>query len=466
MKGIGGDRHGRFEPTEGEGNAQRRIDQLKEENRRLRLELRLTKQPLAVRGIRPDIHARCSSGATSRRSSIVTESSARTDASSVLENAIGRAFGQSKEKERRTERETQRENEDGATEEDVNDREATATAIGRALLDPKNVHVRHEIGRGAFGVVYMLHVNTQRGRVRCAQKVIRHDGNHANREADHVRFLMQHPHVNIVPFYSCKHVTHPKSHGAHDDAHHDAHHGAHDDETLLVHIHMQYVPYTLKHLLGNMWNRRMHMRTDVHVGLMAQLANALVYIHEHHICHRDLKPDNVLVDIDAMRLYLADFGCAKVILPHSRTKSETYMCSRFYRAPELVIDRNLYGSGVDVWAYGCVFVECCIGRVLFAAKDNVALLVAHIRLLGEITVANVRAMRTEGTCEFEENKNTPFLALANRSPRWAKLFARRTFGPAFEVLCPRMLTFNVANRATARQLLASDYLRHYALPAA
>ena len=63
-------------------------------------------------------------------------------------------------------------------------------------------------------------------------------------------------------------------------------------------------------------------------------------MHGKKICHRDLKPDNLLVDPSNLKLKLIDFGCAKVLLKGQPNVS--YICSRYYRAPELMFGATEY----------------------------------------------------------------------------------------------------------------------------
>lgn len=79
---------------------------------------------------------------------------------------------------------------------------------------------------------------------------------------------------------------------------------------------------------------------------MYQLLRALAYLHAVGVCHRDIKPHNVLVDADSGRLVLIDFGSAKVL--REGAENVSYACSRYYRAPELIFGSTRYNG-----AHGC-----------------------------------------------------------------------------------------------------------------
>ena len=65
-----------------------------------------------------------------------------------------------------------------------------------------------------------------------------------------------------------------------------------------------------------------------------QLFRSLAYVHSLGVCHRDVKPQNLLVDPETHALKLCDFGSAKVLAKGEPNVS--YVCSRYYRAPELI----------------------------------------------------------------------------------------------------------------------------------
>lgn len=96
---------------------------------------------------------------------------------------------------------------------------------------------------------------------------------------------------------------------------------------------------------------------------MWQFFQGLAYIHKLGIAHRDLKPDNILVDNETISLKICDFGSAKSLQSHNSTSdknsrgSVTYISTRYYRGPELLFGNPHYGTEIDLWAAGCVLAE-------------------------------------------------------------------------------------------------------------
>ncbi len=93
----------------------------------------------------------------------------------------------------------------------------------------------------------------------------------------------------------------------------------------------------------------------------------LEYLHANWILHRDLKPNNLLLNRDGV-LKIADFGLAK----HYGSPNRQYthiVVTRWYRAPELLFGARIYGTGVDIWAVGCILAELLL-RTPFVAGIN------------------------------------------------------------------------------------------------
>ena len=79
---------------------------------------------------------------------------------------------------------------------------------------------------------------------------------------------------------------------------------------------------------------------------MYQLFRSLAYIHANGVCHRNIKPQNILVNPETGVLKLCDFGSAKVLVKGEPNKS--YDCSRYYRAPELIFGATDYTLDIDI----------------------------------------------------------------------------------------------------------------------
>jgi serine/threonine protein kinase len=82
-------------------------------------------------------------------------------------------------------------------------------------------------------------------------------------------------------------------------------------------------------------------------------------------------------------LKLCDFGSAKRIIRGEANVS--YICSRYYRAPELIFGATDYGQHIDVWSLGCVIAELLLGQPLFPGESGVDQLVEIIKVLGTPT---------------------------------------------------------------------------------
>lgn len=93
----------------------------------------------------------------------------------------------------------------------------------------------------------------------------------------------------------------------------------------------------------------------------------LEYLHMNYILHRDLKPNNLLVN-SAGLLKIGDFGLAKCF--GSPTRINTHqVVTRWYRCPELLFGARQYGTGVDIWAVGCILAELLL-RVPFLTGES------------------------------------------------------------------------------------------------
>ena len=162
------------------------------------------------------------------------------------------------------------------------------------------------------------------------------------------------------------------------------------EDEIYLNVVMDYVQETVFRILKH-YNKSKERVPMILVKLYAyQCFRALAYIHALGICHRDIKPQNLLVHPDTHELKVCDFGSAKRLIKGEVNVS--YICSRYYRAPELIFGATDYTQSIDVWSVGCVIAELLLGQPLFPGDSGVDQLVEIIKVLGTPTRDQISAM--------------------------------------------------------------------------
>ncbi|KAF2315275.1 hypothetical protein GH714_038668 [Hevea brasiliensis] len=178
--------------------------------------------------------------------------------------------------------------------------------------------------------------------------------------------------------------------------------------------------------------------TDDHCRyFLYQLMRGLKYVHSAHVLHRDLKPSNLLLNANC-DLKIADFGLA-------RTTSETdfmteYVVTRWYRAPELLLNCSEYTAAIDIWSVGCILGEIMTRQPLFPGKDYVHQLRLITELIGSPDDSSLGFLRSDN---------------ARRYVRQLPQYPRQNFAARFPNMSPgavdlleQMLVFDPNRRIT------------------
>lgn len=113
---------------------------------------------------------------------------------------------------------------------------------------------------------------------------------------------------------------------------------------------------------------------------MFQMCQAMCFCHQRRVIHRDLKPQNLLVDTKGA-IKLADFGLARAIGIPVRVYTHEVV-TLWYRAPEVLLGTQRYSMGVDMWSIGCIFSEMATKRPLFQGDSEIDELFRIFRVLG------------------------------------------------------------------------------------
>eukprot|EP00249_Psilotum_nudum_P032225 c47492_g1_i1 orf=178-1095(-) len=116
-------------------------------------------------------------------------------------------------------------------------------------------------------------------------------------------------------------------------------------------------------------------------SFMYQLCKGVAHCHSHGVMHRDLKPQNLLVDKERGLLKIADLGLGRAFTVP--LKSYTHeIVTLWYRAPEVLLGATHYSTPVDIWSVGCIFAELSRRQPLFPGDSELQQLLYIFKLLG------------------------------------------------------------------------------------
>lgn len=134
---------------------------------------------------------------------------------------------------------------------------------------------------------------------------------------------------------------------------------------------------------------------QAHVSRYAfQLLSGLKHCHAKCIAHRDIKPQNLLLQLKLDQLKLCDFSLSRLVAV-GREKQTQKVASLWYRSPEVILGAESKGWALDMWSAACVIWEMATGKVCFPASCEIGMLFRHFELLGtpnEVSWPGVRAL--------------------------------------------------------------------------
>ncbi|KAJ8046441.1 Mitogen-activated protein kinase 14 [Holothuria leucospilota] len=189
--------------------------------------------------------------------------------------------------------------------------------------------------------------------------------------------------------------------------------------------------------------------SDEHVKfLVYQILRGLKYIHSAGVIHRDLKPSNLAVNEDC-ELRILDFGLARM----SDDEMTGYVATRWYRAPEIMLNWMHYSDKVDMWSVGCIMAELLTAKVLFAGNDNIDQLTKILQITGTPDEAFLQKIESDSARDYVRSMEN---------------FPRRDFTHFFAGANPvaidileKMLELDQDNRPSAAEALAHPYFAQF-----
>eukprot|EP00033_Pygsuia_biforma_P000446 GCRY01000530.1.p1 GENE.GCRY01000530.1~~GCRY01000530.1.p1 ORF type:complete len:309 (+),score=2.44 GCRY01000530.1:328-1254(+) len=199
-----------------------------------------------------------------------------------------------------------------------------------------------KLGEGTYGIVFKA-VNLETGEI-VALKIIRLENDDEGVPCTAIReisLLKELNHQNIVRLYDVLHM---------------------ERKLILV---FEYGDHDLKQYMESR-SGRLDLQTVK--SFLFQLLAGVAVCHAKHILHRDLKPQNLLINKKG-ELKLADFGLARAFgIPVCSYSHE--VVTLWYRAPDVLMGSKRYSTSIDLWSVGCIFAEMHTGRPLFPGSDS------------------------------------------------------------------------------------------------
>ncbi|XP_031562891.1 cyclin-dependent kinase 1-A-like [Actinia tenebrosa] len=277
-----------------------------------------------------------------------------------------------------------------------------------------------KIGEGTYGVVYKAR-NKKTGELAALKKIrleVEEEGvpSTAVREISILKELKHHP--NVVNLQNVLHE---------------------DSKLYLV---FEFLTCDLKKYLDNTQG---HVDKMLVKSYLYQITNAMYFCHARRILHRDLKPQNLLIDSKGL-IKLADFGLGRSFGIPVRAYTHEVV-TLWYRPPEVLLGSQRYSCPMDIWGVGCIFAEMVTKRPLFHGDSEIDQLFRIFRILGTPTDEHWK-----GITQLPDYKKS--------FPKWEGIGLRAAVPNICEdglELLEMMLKYDPAKRISAKRAIKHRY---------
>lgn len=200
--------------------------------------------------------------------------------------------------------------------------------------------------------------------------------------------------------------------------------------------------------------RTQKLSTDHVCYFTYQMLRGLKYIHSANVIHRDLKPSNLLLNSNC-DLKICDFGLARVCDPnhgHEGVLTE-YVATRWYRAPEIMLNARNYTKAIDIWSIGCILCEMLTNQPLFPGNHYLEQLQLIFRVLGTPTQADLSEIGNQRAREY-------LVGMERSQPADLRKMAPDTSDVCLDLL-RKLILFSPKNRISVEDALAHSFLEQY-----
>ncbi|CAJ2661671.1 unnamed protein product [Trifolium pratense] len=193
-----------------------------------------------------------------------------------------------------------------------------------------------EIGNGSFGRVFKCISVLENNSIVAVKQIPIKENSRATpaaviREASHLQELKHSNIVRLLNVVTCD-----------------------NENTTIISLIFEYLDCDLRKYMAE--NTTCGAFTK---SFLYQILSALDYCHSRNVIHRDMKPDNIMVDCSKKVVKLIDFGFCRELI-----------ATQWYTAPEILFHSSRYSAPIDIWAVGCIFGEMVTGKCTFKGRPK------------------------------------------------------------------------------------------------
>ncbi|XP_034952596.1 cyclin-dependent kinase 1 [Chelonus insularis] len=156
-------------------------------------------------------------------------------------------------------------------------------------------------------------------------------------------------------------------------------------EESRLYLIFEYLTMDLKKYMDTLGNGKL-MDPKTVQSYLYQITTAILFCHTRRVLHRDLKPQNLLIDSKGV-IKVADFGLGRAFGIPVRVYTHEVV-TLWYRAPEILLGTTRYTCAIDVWSIGCIFAEMATKKPLFQGDSEIDQLFRIFRVLKTPTEEN------------------------------------------------------------------------------
>ncbi|CAB0038924.1 unnamed protein product [Trichogramma brassicae] len=149
-------------------------------------------------------------------------------------------------------------------------------------------------------------------------------------------------------------------------------------EESKLYLIFEYLTMDLKKYMDQLGNGKL-MEPSLVKSYLYQITRAILFCHQRRVLHRDLKPQNLLIDNKGV-IKVADFGLGRAFGIPVRVYTHEVV-TLWYRAPEILLGANRYTCSIDMWSVGCIFAEMATKKALFQGDSEIDQLFRIFRVL-------------------------------------------------------------------------------------